>query len=134
MRVLLPLLAASAILAAAPPRTAAAQAPPDLQWTPLGTDASGSEWGDTSHIALAPDSTVTAWYKVKAANEPKSVVVQYAIDCVGFRLSLRRSITYDGADQAVAEESAPTPFYQPPPVRALQDFMRMACRRARGPS
>jgi hypothetical protein len=104
-----------------------AQAPSALVWTLIASDSTSTSWMDTTHITADPAPYVGGWYRVKAATEPKSTVVKYAVDCVGFRLAVRRSISYDGDGAVIADESVPSQFYQPPPIRALQDFMHFLC-------
>jgi hypothetical protein len=121
-------MAAAAVVAA--PCVVSAQAPSKLSWTVITSDSTSTSWMDTTHIVTEPTKLVDGWYRVKAASEPKSTVVKYAIDCAGFRLAVRRSITYDGTGAVIVDESVPSQFYMPPPVRALQDFMHFVCRHA----
>jgi hypothetical protein len=113
-------------------RDARAQAPSELKWTVVASDTTGTEWMDTSAVKPAGPGQVLAWFKLHPAHEPQLTVVHYRIDCVGFRLSLLRALTYDTTGTQTTDVGAPTPFYAPPPFPALQDFMRRACVKAQG--
>jgi hypothetical protein len=85
---------------------------------------------DSTHITVGAAKRVDAWYKTEAAHETISTVVHYAIDCPGFRLSVRRLITYDRDRVVLSDATRHGGFFYPPPIRSLQDFMYIACRRA----
>jgi hypothetical protein len=115
------------ILALRQPPEIRAQAPSELHWTVLASDSTGTEWMDTAAVTRAGPGQVVAWFKQHAAHEPQLTVARYKIDCVGFRLSLLRALTYDTTGVVTTDVGAPTPFYAPPFFLPLQDFMRRAC-------
>jgi len=122
------LLAVLTVLAV-PTRAAAAQQPSALRWTLLSSDSTITAWMDTTHIRKDTGAFVGGWYKTKPGSEPVSTVVHYLVDCPGFRLSVRRIITYDGAGTVIDDHRTPTRFVYPPPILALQNFMHYVCRR-----
>jgi hypothetical protein len=87
-------------------------------------------WMDTTRIAPEPDGYVGGWYKVEAAGETKYTVVHYAVDCPGFRLTIRRSVTYDGSGAVIGNQRPLGTFFSPPPILSLQTFMHTLCRRS----
>jgi hypothetical protein len=108
-------------------RRADAQPAIPHHWTRLSSDAQGEAWMDTTHRASQSGHLRVGWYKTEAAHETKYTVVQYAIDCQRFMLSVRHAITYDGSGTALMDDRTPRPFFAPPFILSLQTFMHIVC-------